>query len=71
MQINKGKLSTQIVTYGIPILIAMLVYIIQNPEIVNNYFGPVLGGLILAVISTLVFNYQNPRPNPPEPQEEQ
>lgn len=58
---DKGKISTQIVTYGIPILMAMLLYVTQNPEIVNNSVGPVAGGLILAAIAAIVFNYQNPR----------
>lgn len=60
-QIDKGKLSTQIVTYIIPMLMAMLFYITQNPDIVNDAVGPVAGGLILAAIAAIVFNYQNPR----------
>lgn len=65
-QIDQGKLSTQIVTYGLPIIMAMLYYISQNPEIVNNAVGPVAGGLILAGIGALIFNYRNPRSNQEE-----
>lgn len=65
-QIDKGNLSTQIITYGMIIVTAIFIYLTQNPSILNDALGPVLGGLVLFVLSSVIFNLRNPRPTEPE-----
>jgi hypothetical protein len=65
--VNNGKISTQIVSFGIPIIIAIVIYLQANPQIISNFAGPTYTGLVLVILAALVYNYQNPRNIPSEP----
>lgn len=63
-EIEKGQLTTNLTTYGTPVAIGVLIYIFENPVILESYFGPVLAGITLAAIGAfLTANYKYKRPN--------
>lgn len=64
-----GKASTLMTTYGVPILLAIQVYLEANPGYLAQYVDPLTGVIIMAILGILIFNYKNPRVNEEIPDE--
>lgn len=60
---DKGQLTTDIVTFVVPVLFAVNTYVSANPGPLEEYLGAFWSGLIIAVMGAIVANYMNPRQN--------